>query len=114
MTLSTISRIAEIIFGVMWAIGLIMGVIAWAKRGYAIPRGVHVTACVVAGVGVVTAVITSLFGIQSGGFALMALVVFPIWVYVIWILLGCPYREKQGEPRSAGSPVGIAGDDKKE
>ena len=42
--MTTLSRHAEILVGVICTVGWIAGVIAWAKRGFGIPRVVHMTA----------------------------------------------------------------------
>ncbi len=94
-------QIATAVAGVTWAIGWLRGILAWARRGFGVPRTVHVAAVAVAGAGLLVALGALLCGAQAGGLALLSLSVFPVWVYVVWMLLGCPCRE----PPADGKPA---------
>ncbi len=85
----------EIILGTLCLIGLIAGVIAWVRRGFAVPRVVHVTAriLVLVGVGVTAALLAS--GIRSLSFSVFMILGFPAWAYVGWFICGCPPEDQK-------------------
>jgi len=96
-TMETIGKIAEILFGVLCAVGWIAGVIAWVRRGLDIPRVVHATAVVSIVVGAISVAIAFKFGIRSVAFTAFALLGFPAWAYAGWFLLGCPGEDEQNQ-----------------
>jgi len=85
----------EIILGTLCLIGWIAGVIAWVRRGFGVPRVVHVTAriLVLVGVGVTAALLAS--GIRSLSFSVFMILGFPAWAYVGWFICGCPTEEQK-------------------
>lgn len=97
MTMETIGKIAEILFGVLCAVGWIAGIVAWVRRGFGVPRVVHLTAAVSVVAGAISAAIAFKFGIRSVGFTAFALLGFPAWAYAGWFLLGCPGEDRQNQ-----------------
>ena len=102
MTMEGIEKTTEIIFGVAFFLGWIVGVIAWIRRGFGIPRPVHVTAGVLAFIGFLSAAIAFKIGIRSVGFIVFALLGFPAWAYAGWFLAGCP--DQTGRTRTYRLP----------
>jgi hypothetical protein len=113
MTLETAGKFAEFVFGILWLVGWVSGIVAWAKRGYGIPRGVHRVARVMVGVGAVVAAAVFVCGVRELGFTLFMLIVLPAWTYVIWFLLGCPFRDKDYASSVCAVTGGTAGDNEK-
>lgn len=87
----------NIVWGLLCVISWIAGVVAWVRRGFGVPRAVHVTALVLLLIGVVTTAGLFIAGIRSIGFSVFALFGFPIWAYVGWFLCGCPPEEPKEE-----------------
>ena len=94
MKVETIGRAAEIVFDVLCAVGWLVGVIAWVRRGFGILKVVHLAAGALVVVGAV--VVASVFnaGNTSIGFAVFALFGFPACAYAGWFLMGCPNEDK--------------------
>ena len=86
-------------FGIIWGtlcfIGWIIGITAWVRRGFEIPRAVHITSAALFLVGVLSVLIALHAGYRSTGFTVFAILGFPIWAYVGWFLVGCPPKEEK-------------------
>ena len=87
----------EIIWGVLCVIGWIAGTIAWAQRGFAIPKVVHLGALALLVLGVVLTAGWWHMGILTKGFGAFALLGFPAWAYVGWFFFGCPIDDEKKE-----------------
>ena len=85
----------DIVWGILCLIGWITGVIAWVRRGFGVPRVVHVTARILmlAGIAVVAALLAS--GIRSISFSVFMVLGFPAWAYVGWFICGCPAEDQK-------------------
>jgi len=85
-----IVRGLDVAWGLLCIIGWVVGVLAWARRGFGIPRAVHIAAVVLFVIGVLAAILAASIGIRSLGFTAFALVGFPLWAYLGWLFFGCP------------------------
>jgi len=88
-------NIVEIVFGVLCAIGWIIGAVAWAQRGFVIPKPVHTTAVALFVAGCIIAAVVYSYGIGSYWFTACVLVCSPAWVCAGWFLMGCPNGDKE-------------------
>lgn len=88
-------KTAESAFGVLCAIGWLAGVIAWARRGFGIPKPVHATAGALIVVGIISAAVAYGAGIRSLWFTVCAVVGFPAWAYAGWFFMGCPGPDRK-------------------
>ena len=90
-----IAYTGEIIWGTLCFIGWIAGVTAWVRRGFGVPRVVHVTARILIFVGVALTAALLASGIRSVSFSVFMVLGFPTWAYVGWFICGCPAEHKK-------------------
>jgi uncharacterized membrane protein len=98
MTMANIGKLLGVLIGVLGLLDTVLGIIAWAKRGFGMPRTVHLFAGAGLIIGVICFAIPFTMGIRSIKFTILTLVVFPASAYWVWFILGCPDARARENP----------------
>jgi CHASE2 domain-containing sensor protein len=93
--MNIVLKILEAAWAILCLIGIIAGIIAWQRRGFSIPRAIHIAAAALLAIGATAAVISRVMGIWSLGLTTLLCLGFPASAYVGWIVAGCPEPESR-------------------